>query len=280
MFENSRIDCLYGLANSAVTPAEIHFKASYTGHVGLPAYDSSGDYQYRDRYLQHGVAGDGTNIKVFVGHGEGAGSKRINLDVGYSQSTVTVVNTAEPLVGEQAFNFKGEHASNVLTVNKGRVGIASWDGGATTVATLKIGYNTNEAFDSTVFSGDAVALTTVDMAGGKLISQSAITTLTMTAGSAEHLDGAMTTAVVLGGSLSYQSDSTLTNLTVGSGATFSAREDLRTRTITNIYMYSGSSFLDPFGTVTATNGYDLIQTSIQDVVLNTAKNKTWTPSSI
>tara|TARA_R100000808_G_C2152927_1_gene162715 strand:- start:5145 stop:5960 length:816 start_codon:yes stop_codon:yes gene_type:complete len=271
---------MFGLDNSAVTPAEIHFKSSFTGQVGLPAYDTAGDYQYRDRYLQYGNSGDGVNIKVFVGHGEGNGSPRINLDVGSSQATVTVVNTAEPAAGEQSFNFKGTHSSNVITVNKGRVGIAPWDGEASTVATLKIGYSGNQAYDSTVFAGDAVTLGAVDMSGGRMISQSAITTLTMTSGETQHLDGAMTTAVVLGGTLSYQSDQTLTNLTIGSSGTFSAREDLRARTITNIYMYAGASFFDPFGTVTASNGYDLIQSSIPEVTLDTAKNKTWTPSSI
>ena len=280
VFENSNIDVLYGLANSSVTPAEIHFKASYTGRIGLPAYDPSGDLQYRARYLQYGVSGDSTNIKVFVGHGVGVGSSRINLDVGSSQSTVTVVKTAQPPVGEQAFNFKGTHASNVLTVNGGRVGIAAWDGEASTVATLRIGYSENVLFDSTVFSGDAVTLTTVDMSGGEFIAQTNITTLTMTNGSATQLDGAITTAVVLGGSLSYQTDSTMTNLTIGSTGVFSAREDLRSRTITNISMHSGAQFYDPFGTVTATNGYDLVQTSIPEVTLDTAKNKTWTPSTI
>ena len=145
---------------------------------------------------------------------------------------------------------------------------------------MRIGYSENVLFDSTVFSGDAVTLTTVDMSGGEFIAQTNITTLTMTNGSATQLDGAITTAVVLGGSLSYQTDSTMTNLTIGSTGVFSAREDLRSRTITNISMHSGAQFYDPFGTVTATNGYDLVQTSIPEVTLDTAKNKTWTPSTI
>tara|TARA_R100000664_G_scaffold34243_1_gene55663 strand:+ start:18473 stop:19765 length:1293 start_codon:yes stop_codon:yes gene_type:complete len=280
VFENSSVDVLYGLANSSVTPAEIHFKASYTGRVGLPAYDSAGDLQYRDRYLQYGVSGDSTNIKVFVGHGTGAGSSRINLDVGSSQATVTVVKTAEAPLGEQSFNFKGTHSSNVLTVNAGRVGIAAWDGEASTIATLKIGYNESVIFDATVFSGDAVTLGAVDMSGGTFIAQTNITTLTMTNGNATQLDGAIATAVILGGSLSYQTDSTLTNLTIGSTGVFSAREDLRSRTVTNIVMHAGAAFYDPFGTVTATNGYDLVQASIPEVILDTAKNKTWTPSTI
>lgn len=280
VFEKSTIDCLYGLAQSAVTPAEIHFKASFTGKIGLARYDDAGDYEYRERYLNYGVSGDGTNIKVYVGQGEGVGSSRINYSATTSQATVTVVNTGEPLSGEQAFNFKGTHSSNVVTVNKGRVGLAPWDGEAATVATLKIGYIGNALYDSTVFGGDTVTLTTVDMSGGKLISQTAITTLTMTDGSAIHLENAITTATILGGSLSYQSDSAVTNLTVGSEGSFDCRGDLRARTVTNITMYPGSSFHDPFGTVTATNGYDLVQCAIPEVTLNVVKNKTWTPTSI
>ena len=280
VFEKSSVDCLYGLSQSAVTPAEIHFKASFTGRIGLSRYDASGDYEYRERYLNYGVSGDSTNIKVYVGQGEGAGSSRINYCSGSSQTTVTVVDTGEPPSGEQSFNFKGTHASNVLTVNKGRVGVSPWDGEAATVATLKIGYIGNVLYDSTVFCGDAVSLTTVDMSGGKLITQTAITTLTMTQGSADHLENSITTATILGGTLSYQSDSTLTNLTVGPEGTFDCTGDLRSRTVTNITMYAGARFLDTFGTVTPSNGYDLVQCSIPNVTLDVAKNKTWTPSSI
>lgn len=280
VFEKSSVDCLYGLSQSAVTPAEIHFKASFVGRVGLSRYDGNGDYEYRERYLNYGNSGDATNIKVYVGQGEGIGSSRINYCSGSSQATVTVVDTGEPPTGDQAFNFKGTHSSNVVTVNKGRVGIAPWDGESTTLDTLKIGYIQNVLYDSTVFCGDSVSLTTVDQSGGKLITQTAITTLTMTQGTAEHLENSITTATVLGGELSYQSDSTLTSLTVGSEGTFDCTGDLRSRTVTNITMYSGARFLDSFGTVTATNGYDLVQCSLPNVTLDVAKNKTWTPSSI
>ena len=38
IFEHSTVSCLYGLAQSAVTPAQIEVKSSYTGFIGLPVW--------------------------------------------------------------------------------------------------------------------------------------------------------------------------------------------------------------------------------------------------
>jgi hypothetical protein len=285
VFANSDVSVLYGLDLNAVTPAAIYFDSSYTGEVGLSAYNSSnggiGYFEYRERYLKFCNSGDASTTEVYIGQGSGTGSGRIQLDCGTGRANVYVYKTGpSPESGQGAFRFRGTHASNTITVQRGTVYIGADGGSNPVVATLKVGYVSNEAADSVVDSDTGVTLTTVEVSGGTLTTRSAMTTLTMTGGVMNHYAGAVTTATVEQGTLNYLSTGTITNLKVGGGAVFDCRGSMSARTITNLELHSGSEFHDPAGTVTATNGYDFYRCSIGETVFNVVPHRTWTPTSI
>lgn len=284
VFSNSNVSVLYGLDLNAVTPAAIYIDSSYTGEIGLPSYNTLAGgvyYEYRDRFLKFCNSGDASTTEVYIGQGNGSGSGRIQLDCGTGRANVYVYKTGISSDSNQgAFKFRGSHASNTLTVQRGSVYVGTDSGTNPVVATLKVGYVSNPDGDSVVETDVGVTLTTVEVSGGTLVSRSSITTLTQTGGTVNHYAGAVTTATVEQGTLNYLSTGTITNLKVGGGAVFDCRGSMSARTITNLELHAGSEFHDPAGTVTATNGYDFYRCSVAETVFDVVPHRTWTPTSI
>ena len=163
--------------------------------------------------------------------------------------------------------WKGTHASNTLSVSKGSVGVAWYAGETATVATLSVGYRTNQAGDATVVMGAGCTLTTINQSGGSLETSSAVTTMNQRGGTWSHMAGAVTTANLDGGSCRYRATATLTTVVVGV-AELDFRQDPRARTVTNCDLNKGATLRDPGSTVTFTNGIDLNRCTTNDVTLD------------
>ena len=272
---NSSVDILYGLDQSAVTIGSMWIHQSYTGKIGLPRTNALLYSEYRGNYLQVICP----NIEI--GQGAGGGSGRIKLDNGSAQTALEVLNTGEPVEsGVEAVLWKCTHVSSTVNVNKGSVGIAIFSGEAATVSVLQVGYVENQSSDSAVRCGDGATLTTINQSGGVLVTQSAITTHTMTGGELKHLTSTITTLNIDAGSVRYQSAGTLTTANIGSNGELDFRRDMRTRTVTNTNMHEKSKYYDPFGTVTNTNGFDFVRCTPADCVWDIKPNQTWTASAI
>jgi hypothetical protein len=71
------------------------------------------------------------------------------------------------------FKFRGSHASNTMTVQRGSVYVGTDSGTNPVIATLKVGYVSNQDGDSNVETDVGVSLTTVEVSGGTLTSRSA-----------------------------------------------------------------------------------------------------------
>ncbi len=270
---DSNVDILYDLDQHTIQPATLNIPASYTGRIGLPNYDGT-YYDYRDKYLRLGAA------VVTIGSGDGDGSGRIKLDTGTDQTAITVYGASSPVdPGLPALIFKGTHASNVLTVYRGSAGVALEAGNTSTIATLKVGYEDNQASDASVFCSSGVTLTTIQQVGGSLTINSAFTTLTKSAGSTIiRGTGAVTTLTLEGGDLSYESSGTATTLTVGTGASITFERDLRSKTVTNATVWSGYTLIDRYRVVTFTNGVKFSHCGIGDGTLDLGEHLTLTPA--
>ncbi len=248
--ENSAVDILYGLAQSAVTLTSLNFAASFTGKIGLAdinTLSTASYYEYRAKTL----AVSATTINV--GKGPGTGSGRIKLNVGSNACTLNVFMTATPAEpGLESVLWKGTHASNAINVYKGSLGIGVEAGDAATVATLRVGYTQNVQADSTVRCGTGVTLTTIDKSGGNLTIQSACTTVTQTDGLLSILAGAITTLTCRGGTVYCDGTGTLTTGTVSGKGTLDFTRDQRAKTVTNpIERYGDDSRIrDTFKVVT------------------------------
>jgi hypothetical protein len=280
IFADSDVDCLYGLTGlSALTGITLKQYMSYTGDLGLPPYNANGNYaEYRQRYLQ--LTG-GTLLEL--GLGDGPGSPRFMLDLQATAFTARVDNSGPASSGEQVATFlKGTHASNVLTVNKGRVGLAVYPGEASALATLNVGYREDPAGDSYVVCGAGVtALTTINQSGGVCHTETNSTTLTMTDG--EHVRKGTSTLTTLNldkGAVRYNSSGTLSTANVGSGGNLDLRQDSRAVTISQLNLNERSEYHDPIGRATLSAGADLIRCIPSETIFDVKPHQTWTPSAI
>lgn len=270
IFENSDVDCLWNLGSlSAVTLASLQIKQSYTGNIGLPLLTSTGYYEYRTTELTIGAT------SVRVGDGEGNGSSRCFLNLGSAQTAVLVTDTGsaeDPSVG--ALVIRGTHASNVLRVARGDVGVAMLRSTDTaTFATVEASYIDDEAGDSRLRLGPGCTLTTVEVYGGRHDIYADLSTLTVEGGSVVCHEGVSpATAIdVMGGLVEYRSSGTLTQGYVAGDGEL-VFWGLATRTVTNLTLYTGATVRDKFKTVTFTNPIVLTRCALEDVTLELGSN--------
>lgn len=281
-FADSNVSLLFGLNLSTITPASITIEQSFTGEIGLPVYNANGGYyEYRSRYLRIGNDADNIPTVIAVGTGEGAGSSRAMIDSGDSEVTLIVLNTGPASEGEEvAFFWKSTHADSTAVVSRGLVGIAVYPGEVATVDLLKTGYVDNEAGDALVICGEGVTLGDLDISGGVTRTNSAFGDLVITGGELIHDDGACNSIQGDGGFVRWRSTNTGTTLEAGSDFTMDFRQDMRGRTFTNINLHEGCIWLDPFGTVTPTNGYNLVRCTWDDITFVGKPHQNWTPSPL
>lgn len=257
--EDTNIPILYGLDQSAVTVAALYIMATYTGQIGLPERNQAGYWEYRDTFLKIGATILG------IGLGPGAGSGRVKINGGTVLSTVTVERTAptvEP--GVPSFCWKGTHASGVMNIQRGHVGVAFFGLEVATVLTMRISHMGNPGGDADVVLGSGCTLTTINQLAGNLLLNAAVTTLTIRGGvCTTRGTGAITTLEV--GVLDPDKDKTrsvcyanatgtITTANVRAWGTLDVSQSQAARTITTTTVYRFAALLDtPFRPVTYTN---------------------------
>lgn len=273
---------LYGLdALAAVTLAELRISDSFINPVGLPDINedagSDNSYaEYRPQYLQVGAT-----LQNIGQVDRGGGSGRVKIDNGSVATTLNIFSTGASLDQNRgAVIWKGTDSTNVLNVMRGTVDVAPFPGEVATIATVRIGYRNNQASDSIVVLGTGVTLTTINISGGVLTTQSNVTTVNQTGGELIHAAGTLGTLNLDGGAVRYRSAGTLTTANIGSDGNLDFRQDMRTRTVTNCDLFERAELHDPFGTVTFTNGVDLNRCAPQDVTLDTPPHKRITFGSV
>lgn len=241
VFDQGSSDVLYGLDLNTLTPAAIIIDAGYSGKIGLPPVNADAGtnrayYEYRDQYLRIGNAADLQAIAITVRGGGG----RLKINTGDAQATLLVQNTATSEDADvPTLLFRGTHASNSITVAKGSVGVAFYQGETSTLATVNVGYTQNPAGDSVIKLGSGVTLTNAAIAqsGGTLDLNSATSgsaTITQTDGELNILSGGHVGLTIRGGVCNYNSTGTLGGNPVVAGSghlTFAG--DLRAKTVTN-----------------------------------------------
>ena len=110
-------DILYGLSALAAVTGALQIEASYTGKIGLLAYNKVGQYQeYRPLWFQT------ASTQIQVGTGQGNGSSRINLDAGAANPVLSVERLGTPEAGEvAALRFKTTGSTAVVNQYSGRI---------------------------------------------------------------------------------------------------------------------------------------------------------------
>lgn len=275
ILQDCAVSITCGLAQSGVTLASLRQFSTFTGDIGRPSFNPLGYFEYRDTELAIGAT------EMEFGIGDGSGSGRIRINNGAVATTGVCRNTGAPLEsGLPSLLWRGTNAANVWNITKGDVGIAWIKGQAATVATLRVGFETNETGDSRVYCGNLVTHTNIVQTGGYLQTNANITSYVGLAGEWDHRDGTVTTMEIDRGAARYKSDGTCTTCRVGSDAILDLRGDTRPVTFTNLELHAGSTFQDPQGRATVTNGFDLYRCAPADITWDMPPHRTYTLSTI
>ncbi len=238
---DSDIDILYGLDQSAVTVSELHIEQTFTGTIGLPRINTDGGtgssyFEYRETYLKIGAT------ELFIGEKEGDGSERIKINLGSVQSTVLITNSGESPDGNTPpILLLGTHASNVININRGELGVAYYPTETATVATLRQAFFDDATDDTTVYLGAGVTVTNITKTGGVLDINSGTTSFQQTAGTTTIHDGAHTVLNILAGLVNYNSTGTLAAANLSGDAVLIFDQDARPKDVTVINKYSDDS---------------------------------------
>lgn len=282
IFQNSAVGCWYGLAQSGVTLASLHLDQSFTGTLGLARTNVFGgagkEYaEYRQAYLATSAT------DVFIGLGDGTGSGRIKLDTGTNATAVNIWNSgtaAEAAAGIPAILWKGVHASNDVTANKGSVGIAFFGGETAQIDELRVGFDADQANDSNVQCGIGLTLATLEQDGGRLELNNDVTTGECRGGILEVAQAAAVGTLTLqDATCFYRSTGTLTAGILRGNGILDLRRDTRARTVAALDMYKSSSYFDPAGSSSLSSGIRVMHANLSEVTIVYKRGQKWTPSA-
>lgn len=265
---------LYGISAADTELASFNLSAKFRDDIGLPVVNEDGYYEYRDTYLRV----DATTVNI--GYAEGPGSRRIKLDLGATDaSTVNVYKTGTPVEdGVPAFLLKGAHASNLLNIISGSVGVGFFPGETANFPTIRVGNDGNPATDASLFLGAGVStITTLHQFGGAIISNAPVTTWNLRDdATATMYAGAIGTLNVYSGVVQYKSTATITALVIHPGAVVDFSRDPRARACAAITMYKGATLLDPHVTISGTPALTLVDCDWDEVTIKAGRGKIWT----
>lgn len=239
-------DVLYGLDQNSVTLAKLEFTADYTGKVGLPRFNTTGEY-FQDRPIDLKISAS----ILKVGDGRGQCSSLMNFHTGTNACVATIFNTGTPADPDfAAVHLIGAHSSNVLEMFGGTVDIAMRLGTTATWPDITV-------FGGQLRCGTGATLTTVVSAGDAVVeTRSAMTTATTRDnGRLIHNNGAITTLTVDGGTVEIRATTpyTIGTLVVAAGKKIDFSRCEAAVTVTNSTAYEGAEIIDPNNKVTWTN---------------------------
>lgn len=263
--ENFSGDIKWDLDQSSADITSLNVYASMTGDIGLPDQSEEADYfEYRQTYLHHQ-----TCTTYNIGEGEGRGSGRLRFNASAAQTTVNVWKTGtrkDP--GIPSLLWKGTHASNVVNLHRGDMGIAFLPGETATVLTARVGFVSNVTSDAKAWFGSGVTLTTLVQTGGQVWLNCAATTITMAAGTLTSYAGAVTTINARNCTVVWNSTATITTYNGDSDSVLDAEQDERAFTITNCTLKKGAVIKNRKRRITFTNGIILDGCSLEDVTVD------------
>ncbi len=230
VFDNGSVNCRYGL-NSSLTGVILNVNPGFSGAIGLPFINASGQNSYAEyRTTSLTLAGGTAVINCPT-------INQCNLAFGANTTTVRVLAT-----GQRASQYipvvllTGGNASSELDVSKGDVGVAFYTGQTAYLQTVKTGYITNALSDVSLILGAGCTLRSVIKNGGNLtLSTDAISvTQDYSGGSVTLTDSvSVATLVAYAGTVNLNSVGTIGTILLYGSATLNCDGDPRAKTVTN-----------------------------------------------
>lgn len=231
---------LYGLDQNGIQLASLKAINGWSGALGLP--ERNEDATAYDEYRTTELKADITAIDI------ASASGRIKINGQAVQTAITVRSMGASLDALPAFQWRGTHADNTLTVLSGTVGVALKASETATVNTLR------QSGGEITCSSGVGTFTSILKAAGTLTIESATTALVNDSGDVTiNGSGAHAAITNNGGTINYNSSGTITAYTGNrqSVITFDGRNVART--MTNGTFNDEASLIDTNATVTHSN---------------------------
>lgn len=270
VFRDTDISLLHGLSQASITPAAMEFHETFTGSVGLPDANPLGYPEYRDTSLRIGQASDAQTNEISVR----GGSSRIRLDSGDCPITIQISDTGITDGNEPAaFRWTGTAATNTVVYLAGSAFLGDEGGATAAIATLRVASRAGGYGQLELATG--LTVTTLQHTSGEVFSRATLTTANI-GGTWTQDGGSVTTLTTLpDGNVRVLGSPTITTLDVGSDGSVNFGSS-NAPTATTTRLAAGAELLDPQGSVTFTNGIELVLCGLADVSLDVGQSKTLT----
>lgn len=265
----------YNLDQNSVTPDNIYIRDTFKYGIGLPAINTENATLLYGEYLEQYLTLDGVGSGSGVVHVNNPLGSSVKMDLGDTATTVVVYSTGQSIDDQSpACDLKMDNANAELHVLGGQVGLCTQEGATGEISKLTIGRGSG----ASVTLGTGATVPDVDLAGGVLTSRTDHTTLSMSGSQLHQRDGQIETLNLNGGNAKIYSDQTIATVNMTRG-TLDFSVDSRSKTVTNINMYSKGSVLDPNGVVNWSNGID-VYGRLNEITLDFPARRTWSVSTI
>lgn len=283
IFQHNSVPVLFGLDQAGVSLSALHIDQSYTGKIGLDdalftvdaATTDNTQCEYRRTYLA--ISADTVNIGQHAGTATPSGASRIKLDTGNVQTLLQIYNTAINASDnhQQVVRWIGNHAANVVSILRGKVGIASnLPGESATINQVYVGQAGSLGSDANVVIGSGVAMSDLYQTGGTVTLMCDVDVIEQSAGILNTQGSATLEYVTLAGQADFQHTGDITSLTLRSSANADFSHQSAARAIGSCKLHNAASLNLNNGnplSISFTNGIDCVQTSPDEV------NITWWP---
>lgn len=248
VFDSGATSCCYNI-NTSLTGITLNVNPGFTGTIGLPLINATGQTPYNEYRTTSLTLAGGTAVI------NGTGCQQCNLAFGANTTTVRVLSTGQRVTSTiPVVLLTGGNGSSALYITAGDVATANYLGQTANFPTITTSYAKQAATDVTLFCGPGTTLGTVTKNGGIATIDANATTITQgTAGGTVNLLDAITVTSlnVLAGTCNLNTSGTIGTITLDNQAILNCDGDPRGKTVTNpiSVQNSGVSIVDSTKTV-------------------------------
>lgn len=262
----------YNLDQTSLTLASLIITNGFRHSIGLSEINrDSANVPYDENLTTFLSLAAATVMNI-----DGSGGGSIKIDCAATDSTTTVTGSGSSVDANMpAIQLNLNNAGADLNVLGGDVGVCLTSGTAGNLATLTCGGSQQ----SRLTIGDTVTLAAGTVSAGKVIINGSITTLTVEGGECEQRGaGTIGTLNLNRGTFTDISIGTITAL-YQNGGVYDRSKDNRGKTISAYVVYARSTIKDPFGTITASAGFDFYP-RLQDLTIDFPTRKKYTLAAV
>jgi hypothetical protein len=244
----------YGMDQDGITLDSLNITGSQIGQA------------VEDGYLPAYLVIEPDVLNIGYDYGPGTKTQKVPILISTSDNN-TLINVYNSTTNndQPAVWLKTNHASQIINVYKGVVGVGWGDGETSTVGTINILYTTNQNTDSKVYIGNGVTLSNLNVNGGSSTLLSAIgTAMVVNAGtiayySTDDTSGkTIASLTIKGGTFNATGPGIITALNVIAGT---ADLSKFTGTVTTPKIAKGATVKYDIGNITLTNDWSAYDSS-------------------